>query len=764
MALAPKNQFRLATLKEPNYLLFLFSLAVSMFYVICATPAVGWRDGPELVVTATYLDIAHPAGFPTYNLLTKIITWLPLGSLGFRLSMFSALAGGATIFVLGLWLKKIHLLDSHTPPSLPWLWAALPFLALARPFWAASVEVEVYSLNLFFIVALLYCATCWFVGQSIGWLMAGGFLYGISCGNHAALALYLPVLILLTVWGGPSFSKLGLRNKSNYTIWMRILILAGLFLVGVSVYLLLIVRSNLDYLPINFGQPNNWESFFYHVSDAKDRNVHASGILAFGKLFFYLGFHFRNLTSWLFWPATPFVLAGLIYLWRRYQILSVALITLIMINMGFFFYWIDGVSAFLPSFLAWFIFLSLGLGQFGRWLGRFFSARRSITAAGALILVGLISLGPSRFYEREIKAGFMATELFWSDFASLPPETVLLHSSNWFSAVALQTIYSVRPDVSLINWPWLDDTRNSPTFSKQKFPMIALPLAADGQPLSHSTPGYSSLFLKANLDANKPIYIQFSNEAFFLSPYIKPELNFRWLGQILPNELTSQDAYQTGDFEAYLNQTATYFDDLALGNDPPLAQKAPAYLFYIVRPVLEFVNGQGNYQLAEKIIRRFFERFTDPSTGRLMLPYDAALNAQAFISELLFRQHRFDEATLELKKLIELDPSNAYSYLLLGISLASQGDHQSALDALLTASKKDPNNPQITIKYANYLAKYHSIQIAVDFLNEKINYFKRHGLTNAALTTELFQVCLLVPPEEPSQFPAPALSETNQVF
>ncbi len=69
----------------------LICLAFLVLYFLTAAPSLGWRDAPEFAVTTHTLGIAHPAGFPTYSLLTKVLAFIPLGSIPFRLNLFSAL-------------------------------------------------------------------------------------------------------------------------------------------------------------------------------------------------------------------------------------------------------------------------------------------------------------------------------------------------------------------------------------------------------------------------------------------------------------------------------------------------------------------------------------------------------------------------------------------------------------------------------------------------------------------------------------------------
>jgi tetratricopeptide (TPR) repeat protein len=731
-----------------DYGLLIFSLAVVAFYVICATPSIGWRDGPELVITADYIDIAHPSGFPTYNLLAKIATWLPIASLGFRITLVSALAGGASLFLLGLLLKKLQFLDDSSPKhSLAWLWAPLPFFALQQGIWAASIEVEVYSLNLLFLILLLYCAASWFNGQGARWLYAGGLLYGLACGNHAALSLYLPILLLLTFWGGPVGAKA--LNGPNHTPSHRILILAGLFLVGLSAYFLLLIRSHSLTLPINNGFTTTLSNFWAHVSDAKDRQYQGAGLFELSKMLINLKFHFRNLTSGLFWLGLPFSFWGLYYLWRRYQILSVALILLIIINLSFFYYWIDGVSAFLPTILSFVILVSLGLGRLGRLLDRS-GAPKAISLTCALIVavssVGL--LGPKRLAEDNDKTGFLSVELFWPDFVALPPESVLLNSTNWFADSALQAVYSARPDVSVVHWPSLYSLKPIAPVIPERFPLIIFPLDADGHPLSQYNPNFFTFFLSANTSANKPVYLQYDSSALFLSSYLRPDPAVLFLAKLYPDEDMERKSFLDGDYDLLANRLIDYINIIGPESDPPLARKAPAYIYYALRPIAALAAANSRPDLAERLMSTFFTRFTGPD-GRLMLSWEAALDAHAYRSIILFNLKRYPEARQAAEKLIELDPVSNYGYFLLANSQFAEGFHDEALKTMTIAVNIDKFDPSIAINYARLLAKMRSLNDAAAFLTDRALFMRKGGMSNSAQALDDFAACLKLAPEIP---------------
>ncbi|MDR2349532.1 MAG: DUF2723 domain-containing protein, partial [Deltaproteobacteria bacterium] len=306
--------------KWPVHILLLFSLAITLFYVNFSAPGIGWRDGPEFSVSSVFLDVSHPSGFPAYNLIAKIMTWIPLGAIGFRVTAFTALMGGLSIFVFAVLLKNLHRLsDGENEPAHWFLFAPLLLYALDKAIFASSTEPEVYSLNTFFILVLLLFALKWFTGNGIAWLYSGAFVYGLSAGNHAAVGLYLPVLLLLTVWGEPrneTPDKTGLAIRGK-----RIATLALFFLIGFSVYFLLLVRSQTDRLPIDFGRTDTWERFWRHLTDAKDSETHFQGIRKLEDLGHILPLQIKNLFSPLFWFSVPFFAWGLKWLWKNYQIL-----------------------------------------------------------------------------------------------------------------------------------------------------------------------------------------------------------------------------------------------------------------------------------------------------------------------------------------------------------------------------------------------------------------------------------------------------------
>ena len=122
-------------------------LAVALFavYVAGAAPTIYVGDSGELATAVYVLGIPHPTGYPLYVLLGKLWTELvPLGSIAYRMSLFSAACGAlacALVYRVG---RQLDL----PPPAA--LFSAL-VLAFAPSFWGEANVQRVYTLNALFV-------------------------------------------------------------------------------------------------------------------------------------------------------------------------------------------------------------------------------------------------------------------------------------------------------------------------------------------------------------------------------------------------------------------------------------------------------------------------------------------------------------------------------------------------------------------------------------------------------------------------------------
>ena len=80
-------------------------------YAYTAPRTVTFEDDGSFIMVAEFLGIAHPPGYPLYALLAKLSTFLPLGSIAYRVHLFSAVTGAATCGLLW-WIARTLVADA----------------------------------------------------------------------------------------------------------------------------------------------------------------------------------------------------------------------------------------------------------------------------------------------------------------------------------------------------------------------------------------------------------------------------------------------------------------------------------------------------------------------------------------------------------------------------------------------------------------------------------------------------------------------------
>ena len=81
-------------------------LAVFLAALRTACPTVAFDDTGEACLAALTLGVPHPPGYPVFTMLTSLWAWIPLGSVAFRLNIFSAfLTASAAVLALSVFRR-----------------------------------------------------------------------------------------------------------------------------------------------------------------------------------------------------------------------------------------------------------------------------------------------------------------------------------------------------------------------------------------------------------------------------------------------------------------------------------------------------------------------------------------------------------------------------------------------------------------------------------------------------------------------------------
>ena len=165
-----------------------FSLTLIVYAVTLApglTSAHFGGDGGELITAAATLGVPHPQGYPTYTLLGKLISLIPIGTAALRFNFFSAFCIAAAAAVL---TQTAH---EHSLNDIAAVGIGLTF-AFTRLVWSQALITEVYGLNLLVLAVLL-----WACQRQVApvWL---GALWGLALTTHLTSLLMLPLVLWAT--------------------------------------------------------------------------------------------------------------------------------------------------------------------------------------------------------------------------------------------------------------------------------------------------------------------------------------------------------------------------------------------------------------------------------------------------------------------------------------------------------------------------------------------------------------------------------------
>jgi hypothetical protein len=277
-------------------------------------------------------------------------------------------------------------------------------------------------------------------GEKILCLLA--FAYALSFGNHMSTILLLPALLYIVM------ITLGKRLFSS----RRIILILSLFLLGLSIYAFLPIRSSLNPL-MDWGNPESWSAFKRHVTGwqyqvwmfAQSTQQLVNNFGNFLKLFFHQ-FPFYLL---------PFSLLGIWWLFFRDGRLLIFLLIVFSANV---FYGInyditDIDPYFLGAFLVNAIFVGVGLNYLFQKLRQSRMHKGVIQAILiAFFFLPLITLFKN-YREADRSQNFYAYDLAANTMRSVKKDAVALtnifdHYSPW---LYLRYIENKRPDVHYLD-------------------------------------------------------------------------------------------------------------------------------------------------------------------------------------------------------------------------------------------------------------------------------------------------------------------------
>jgi len=415
----------------PAILVFIISFVT---YLATLAPTISYGDSAEFITVVYTLGISHPSGYPLYTLLGKLFTFLPFGSIGYRINLMSAVVASLTVaLVYFIVLKITHKKSSGILASL--------ILAFSFVFWAHAVRAEVYDLNALFLALILLILLKYDETKKTSILYLLAFVYGLSFTNHLiTIILALPIFFFIVTGHKvrPNKTKLNLKI---------IIVMLLFFTIGLFPYLYLPLRAS-QHPGINWGNPENAENLFKHIIGNQYEyhmfeHTSRTGIDTLSEALYFLILQFTIFFG--------FSMIGIWKLWKTHKRMTIVLGTIILLNfMVALNYNIEDIIVYyIPSYLVISIFIGIGLVEIIDLL-----IPRYKTVLVSLIAGVMLCLSIILYHERiNLHNDYGAYNYASFMFSALPKNSIIFADTDdeLFPLWYMQQVMQKRDDIVIIS-------------------------------------------------------------------------------------------------------------------------------------------------------------------------------------------------------------------------------------------------------------------------------------------------------------------------
>ena len=164
-------------------------LTGTLFLVTLRPDVGGTEDSPKFQFLGQVLGTAHTPGYPFYTIATYLFTRPPLGTLAYRVNLFSAVCGVFSCVLIFLIARRLGVARSM---------AAVASLAAATgfPVWSNAVTAEVYTLSALMSAWTIYLLIAWAQTGALWRLFAACAVFAAGLGNHLTIVGLLPAALI----------------------------------------------------------------------------------------------------------------------------------------------------------------------------------------------------------------------------------------------------------------------------------------------------------------------------------------------------------------------------------------------------------------------------------------------------------------------------------------------------------------------------------------------------------------------------------------
>lgn len=444
------------------------AVIIPLFVYLCTlAPSVTFFDSGEFLTAIHSLGSAHSPGYPLFINYAKPFTYLPFGSIAFRVNIATAISAAAACYCV--YLLVAHFLAAEelgAEPSftaryrrLTALCAALAFAFSAR-LWLQSNHDKPYPLISLMAALIFYLLLRWRDHYRRGeerpaYIYLGAFLCGLAFGAHQTIILLLPSYAFLIL-------SLDLRLLGRIREQLLMVTFAAF---GCAVQLHMPIRATQNPL-LNWGDPKTLDQFLWHFlrkgypteKPARDLALIWAQVKAFNIPYEYT------------WVGLALLVIGILAFFRklRQEILAylMGVFFFLLVIIGYLNTPADMVflteEFFTPLYLLSAVFIGLGLFYLlKKAVTRLPAAKQRTLPVQLLASYFLLALPASicalHYVENDQHENYIAYDYATNSLRSLPQGAILYTwgDSGAFPLWYLQGVERMRDDVDLLHTPHL---------------------------------------------------------------------------------------------------------------------------------------------------------------------------------------------------------------------------------------------------------------------------------------------------------------------
>ncbi|PYI85739.1 MAG: hypothetical protein DME26_10310 [Verrucomicrobia bacterium] len=178
------------------------TLLVFIGYLLTLAPDLTLEDSGELAVGSYYAGVPHPPGYPVWTIYSWLFTELiPISNVAYRVAVSSAVAGALSCGLIALMVSRgssmiLEGIAEFKVVERRWEnvfcivsgFVAGMLMGFNGFMWSQAVIVEVYTLSVLSLTAVLCCLLRWLYAPfQRRYLYLAFFWFGICFNNHQSL-------------------------------------------------------------------------------------------------------------------------------------------------------------------------------------------------------------------------------------------------------------------------------------------------------------------------------------------------------------------------------------------------------------------------------------------------------------------------------------------------------------------------------------------------------------------------------------------------